>query len=224
MVEHLEAPSSPQAVSVAIRAGIPVSGNTPVSSDLTLIARASEQIKHVRRLAEDISLIATNAMLVARRAGEHAIGFRVVARELRITSDRMAAAMQALTALIHPLVLAVARCRGAIQRTRSLEMAADTGEMARRTIGEALRDSRQRTCLCLSNIRTMTHQLDTAIRRTGRQCDDGIVIARAAAIEAAYGGSMQTLLSQIARNFEASIAELADRIRSLRLQLKAAEA
>lgn len=197
-----------------------VRNNGPDAGNLALIAQANEGIKQVRRLAEDISLIATNAMLVARRAGDSAVGFRVVARELRSTSDRMASAMEGLGVLVYQLVLATARCRGSCHRTRTLDATAGYAAQAAAAIGSTLRGSRHRMTLCQGGLYAMVRELDAAVRRTGRHCDNGIVIARSAAIEAVYGGTMQPLLRQIAEHFEASIERLAALVRSLREQLR----
>lgn len=202
----------------ALEGALPASGQQ--AGDLALIAQANEQIKQVRRLAEEISLIATNAMLVARRTGDNAIGFRVVARELRVTSDRMASIMEGLSGLIYQLVLAVARCCSMRHRTRSLGAAARGSVHAGNIMGAALGESRNKCDGCLCSVRALAQRLDAIIQRTGRQCDNGIVIARAASIEAAYGGNMQPLLRQIAQHFEASIADLAAYIRVLRQQLE----
>jgi hypothetical protein len=59
-------------------------------NELKAIAEINEEIKSIVYAAENISLTATNAMLVDRQAGINALGFSVVARELRMFSEIMA--------------------------------------------------------------------------------------------------------------------------------------
>lgn len=219
MADHPGTTTEQTAGSITGTSSTSVQRNGWENGNLAPIAQANERIKQVRRLAEDISLIATNAMLVARRAGDRAVGFRVVARELRVTSDRMAAAMQGVSAIIYRIVQQAAYCRGVSQRVRTLQATAGMHERARAAIVATLDAGARRHQGCTCDVRAMVRQLEAAVQRTGRQSGNGIVIARAAAIEAAYGGDMQALLRHIARHFEASITELTALIRSLRQQL-----
>lgn len=189
-------------------------------SELQIISKMNEDIKHVQRIAEDISLIAVNAMLVARQAGDRAVGFGVVTRELRITSDRMAASMLGLSKLIYQLVVTTARGRSHARRRNTLSTTEKSSAQAGASIAAACQKSQNDLGDCAKAIMALTHELHGVANRTGKQCASGMVITRSATIEAAYGGTMQPLLRQIAVNFEASIAELTGHIHALQNQLQ----
>lgn len=189
-------------------------------SELQTISEMNEDIKHVQRIAEDISLIAVNAMLVARQAGDRAVGFGVVTRELRITSDRMAATMLGLSKLIYQLVVTTARGRSHARRRNTLGVTEKSSAQAGASIALARQKSQDDLGDSAKNIKALTHELHGVVNRTGKQCASGMVITRSATIEAAYGGTMQPLLRQIAVSFEASIAELTAHIHALQNQLQ----
>lgn len=189
-------------------------------SELQMIAKMNEDIKHVQRIAEDVSLIAVNAMLVARQAGDQAVGFGVVTRELRITSDRMAATMLGLSKLIYQLVVTTARGRSHARRRNILGITEKSSAQAAASIAAAWQKSQDDLSDSAKSILALTHELNGVVNRTAKQCASGIVITRSATIEAAYGGTMQPLLRQIAVSFEASIAELTGHIHALQNQLQ----
>lgn len=189
-------------------------------SELQIISKMNEDIKHVQRIAEDVSLIAVNAMLVARQAGDQAVGFGVVTRELRITSDRMAATMLGLSKLIYQLVVTTARGRSHARRRNTLDMTEKSSAQAAASIAAAWQKSQDDLSDSAKSIVALAHELNGVVNRTAKQCASGIVITRSATIEAAYGGTMQPLLRQIAVSFEASIAELTGHIHALQNQLQ----
>ncbi|MDP1771130.1 MAG: hypothetical protein Q8L15_02520 [Methylobacter sp.] len=88
-------------------------------NELKAIAETNEEIKSIMHAAESISLTATNAILLANQAGANAVGFSVVARELRMFSEKMATAMQGLSGLIYQQVEATASKRHLGCRNRS---------------------------------------------------------------------------------------------------------
>jgi hypothetical protein len=189
-------------------------------NELKRLAKLNEDIKCVLTIAEDISLIAVNAMLVARQAGDRAVGFGVATRELRSTSDRMATAMLSLASLTCQLVFAAARGRSLARRIATLSTAGKGGAQAGTLIAPACSRRQNELSDCATSIKALVHQITGVIRSTGKQCASGMLITRCATIEAAYGGTMQPLLSQISQRFEASIAALSAYIHALQEQLK----
>ncbi|MDO8699329.1 MAG: hypothetical protein Q7J75_02720 [Rhodoferax sp.] len=193
-------------------------------SELQLIAAANEKIKNILRVAENISLISVNAILVARQADGHAVGFGVVARELRMSSERMAAAMLGLSSLIGRLVIATARSRSQARRLNNLNATGHCSKQARASISAACQRSLTDLSAMAKTVKALRHELLSVISSTGKQCAVGMVIARSAAIEAAYGGAMQPVLRQIAVGIEASISDLSVHIHTLKTQLQEVEA
>lgn len=188
-------------------------------NELKAIAEINEEIKSIVSAAENISLAATNAMLVARQAGINAIGFSVVARELRIFSEKMAIAMQGLSGLIYRQVEITANKR---HRQRSLALLIQTGAYS------ALAESHIATTCVRSQtaademeqvVASLVRELQLTISRTGKQCTTGLVIARSAGIEAAHGGAMTPVLRQIAQSVEEVVSHIAVRVKKLEARL-----
>lgn len=189
-------------------------------SELMLISQVNEEIKQVQHIAQDLSLIAINAMLVARQAGDRAVGFGVVARELRLTSDRMAETMQGLSGLMYQLVHATAHGRNLERRMRGLCAAQECNTQSAAAIAPACRAGQRDRSDGGVKVRALAQTILGVVTRTDKQCAGGMVIARSAVIEAVYGGAMQPLLHQIAVRFEASIAALLGHIRALQSQFR----
>ena len=189
-------------------------------SELQLIAAANEEIKSIVGVAENISLISVNAMLVARQAGGHAVGFGVVARELRMNSERMAAAMLGLSSLICRLVVAMARSRNQTRRLSGLNATGRCSQQAQASISVACQRSQADLSAMAKGVAALRHELLSVISRTGKQCAVGMVIARSATIEAAYGAAMQAVLRQIAVGVETSIGQLSTHIHTLKTQMQ----
>ena len=188
-------------------------------NELKAIAEINEEIKSIVCAAENISLAATNAMLVARQAGINAIGFSVVARELRIFSEKMAIAMQGLSGLIYRQVEITANKR---HRQRSLALLIQTGaysSLAESHIATTCGRSQAAADAMEQVLASLVRELQLTISRTGKQCTTGLVIARSAGIEAAHGGAMTPVLRQIAHNVEEVVSHIAVRVKKLEARL-----
>ncbi|MDP1773673.1 MAG: hypothetical protein Q8L15_15480 [Methylobacter sp.] len=188
-------------------------------NELKAIAEINEEIKSIVYAAENISLTATNAMLVARQAGINAVGFSVVARELRMFSEKMTTVMQGLSGLIYRQVVATA---GKRHRTRNLVLltqAGSYGELAQTRIAPACMHSLADVDEMEQLIASLVRELQITMRRTGKQCATGVVIAHSAAIEAAHGGVMTPVLRQIAQGVENVVDNIAVRVRKLESRL-----
>lgn len=189
---------------VRIRLGVPELRGTGVS-ELRLIASVNESIKQAIDASANISLIAVNANLVAGRSGTDAAGFCIVANELRRFSDSMAASMLKWSGLIYELVRATAANRNQARRLYKLHAAARLSPKA----AQAIVATRLRSEHALAVISTLNSErvieLQNLMSRAEKQHMTGVVIARSAMIESAYGGSMQPVLQQIAESIDAAI-------------------
>jgi hypothetical protein len=189
-------------------------------NELKAIAEINEEIKSIVHAAQNVSLTATNAMLVARQAGVNAVGFSVVARELRLFSEKMAAAMDELSKLVYRKVLLTASKSHRARNMALLGQAGAYGQLANARIGAAyacsqadVRDMEQLNA-------DMMRELRTTVKRTAKQCATGLVIARSAGIEAAHGGAMTKVLRQIAQDVENEVVDhIAGRIKKLEARL-----
>jgi len=188
-------------------------------NELKAIAEINEEIKSIVYAAENISLAATNAMLVARQAGTNAIGFSVVARELRIFSEKMAIAMQGLSELIYRQVQVTANKRHKQRRLGLLTKTCACGKLAETHIAATCAYSQAAVDEMAQVIANLVRELQLTIRRTGKQCTTGLVIARSTGIEAAHGGVMMPVLRQIAQSVEEVVSNIAVRVKQLESRL-----
>ena len=174
-------------------------------NELKAIAEINEEIKSIVHAAESISLTATNAILVARRAVNNAVGFNVVARELRIFSEKMALTMQGLSELIYRQVSLSASKRHRMRKIALLVKASSIGGLPQQKIVMSYTQSLVDVSELERLLKSLLRELQMTIRHTGKLCATGIVIARSASIEAAHGGAMSLTLRQIAEGVESVI-------------------
>ncbi|MGZ4959827.1 MAG: hypothetical protein ACXV7J_11270 [Methylomonas sp.] len=188
-------------------------------NELKAIAEINQEIKGIVYAAGNISLTATNAILIASQAGINAVGFSVVARELRMFSEKIATAMQGLSGLIYQQVAATASKRHLTRNLDLLNKAGAYGGLAQTRIAPACARSQADVGEIEQFITSLMHGLQVMIKRIQKQCASGLVIARSAGIEAAHGGAMVTVLRQIAQAVGNVIDNIVMRVKSLELRL-----
>jgi hypothetical protein len=189
-------------------------------NELKAIAEINEEIKSIVCASENISLTATNAILVARQAGINAVGFSMVARELRMFSEKMSVAMQGLAGLIYWQVEVIASKRHRVRNLDLLTKAGSFGGLAQARIAQACARSLADVDEIERLIASQVRDLQVTMRRTGKQCTTGLAIARSANIEAAHGGPMTPVLHQIAQNVEEVVGNIAGRVKKLEARLE----
>lgn len=188
-------------------------------NELKVIAEINEEIKRIIDLAEDISLTATNAILVARQAGSNAVGFSVVARELRLFSDKITLAMQSLSELIYQQVVITATKRNRLRSVFKLNQASTHNELAKMLLEAACAGCQSEVNEMENTIAEILKALRIAMKRAVKQCASGMVIARSAEIESAHGGDMTIQLRQVAHSVEDVVHNITVRIKQLEIEL-----
>lgn len=114
---------------------------TPANATGAALGRVvliNEDIKQVVRSAFAINLMALNAILVARRAGNAAAGFGIVASEMRQLSATLEATMATLRVLSDQLLEAVTRSMRHARIERALARTAEQGEASRNLLQQVL--------------------------------------------------------------------------------------
>lgn len=188
-----------------IRLGTPELRGSGVT-ELRLISDVNEAIKLSIDASGKIGLLAINANLIAGRAGVRAVGFCVVAGELRRFSDGMANMMQGWSHLIYALVRETARSRNQARRLGKLKAAGRCSEKAREAISASYLRSRDALHVITNENSMRVLELQGMIRRAEKQRITGEVIARSAMIESAYGGTMRSALQQVALDIDEGIS------------------
>ncbi|MDX8400236.1 MAG: hypothetical protein R8K20_08300 [Gallionellaceae bacterium] len=179
----------------------------------------NEEIKKVSNLTFGVNLVALNAMLVAKSAGERSRGFGVVSSELRMFSGKLRETMQTLALRIFDLVNGVAQMQ---KHSRELDrMRTAEGMIA--SMHEHMVAPLLRKELVLAqftqSINKDQDQLLREVRRTLQLCDWGSSLARSAKIESVYGGEMADTLKQVAAQIEDTIEEILNTLNALEMRL-----
>jgi hypothetical protein len=177
--------------------------NTPVhASDLCLSVSINEGLKQVIEISHQINLVAMNAILVAKRAGTQSSGFKVVAMELRIFSQKMEDMMAQLGAMIFALVRKIAALRKLEKNLRAITTTMEKSS----TSAAQFRTSYAHKQDNYLRLKQATDQewetLSNEIRRSLNLCSSGAMLSHNARIEAAYGGSMLADMQQVAGRIE----------------------
>lgn len=168
-------------------------------NDLRLIVKINEEVKSIVALARRIDRLALNAILLSRRAGRVALGFGVIADELRRFSKELTQCMQALMSLSYGSVGTVSsferqkRLAHLVERTQvQLDGAGVSRKLTTRTLNVSALNA---------ELHSTFVQLQQMLLTADESSRFGSVIARSLKIEATYGGGHSTLLSQVADEF-----------------------
>lgn len=178
--------------------------------ELRRIVRVNEEIKRVVATAFKINLMAMNAIFLAKRAGQSALGFGVLSNELRRFAMDLQQQMGRLREMTYgsvstiTVLLKQTRMNRALERT--LQISRDEG---RSIVEKFLRDKhadilQQRH----EQIASLNRKLGQMISDTAQLVELGSVLARSAKIEAAYGGVFSVSLMQVSSDFEKTIGEI----------------
>ncbi|MBA3032614.1 MAG: chemotaxis protein [Gammaproteobacteria bacterium] len=178
--------------------------------ELRRIVRINEEIKTVVARAFKTNLMAMNAIFLAKRAGQSALGFGVLSNELRQFAMDLQKQMAQLREMTHGSVakltalLRQARLSRVFERTRN--ESTGTGRML---IDEFMKN-RQNTADARQSEQIAAHnrRLTQMIADTAQLAELGGVLARSAKIEAAYGGPFSAALTQVSSDFERTIGEI----------------
>jgi hypothetical protein len=178
--------------------------------ELRRIVRINEEIKSVVSTAFKINLMAMNAIFLAKRAGQSALGFGVLSNELRrFASDlqqQMVALRDATYGSVATVTVLVQQARIGRLLERARIEAQDEGKASildllhRRDESTLARNDQQMAAL--------NRRLSHMIADTAQLVELGSVLARSAKIEAAYGGSFSASLMQVSSDFDHTIGEI----------------
>lgn len=178
--------------------------------ELRRIVRINEEIKSVVATAFKINLMAMNAIFLAKRAGQSALGFGVLSNELRRFATDLQRQMEVLRETTYGSVSTVtalvkqSRVNRLLERTR----AAAKGD-GRAAVDRLLRSRHEETLGEGRNqIAALNRRLSQMIADTAQLVELGSVLARSAKIEAAYGGGFSGSLMQVSSDFEETIGEI----------------
>lgn len=189
-----------------------------VNNDLVLIVRINEDIKTVVRLARKINLLALNAILLSRRAGSVALGFAVIADELRSFSQQLTQTMQTLMNMSYASVQTVSLYQRHMRMNKL--MALTRQQIAGAHLHELVSAKHAEADLLRANLLLTYERLQKLVVDADDASRFGSVIARSLKIEATYGSSFSGLLAQIALEFSQYIDSIPDILNRLQRHLR----
>lgn len=189
--------------------------STARSTELGLVASVNEEIKRVVDISSAVNLLALNAMLIAKRAGEDSLGFRVVSSELRVFSAELSRLMKDLEAAVFELVRQVAHRLKERRAHENLLTTARQGEAVMALIAPTAQRLEERMHRTGQVIGQGWEGLSNYLRHALRLCRAGGLLARSAKIEAVYGGGMVGELKWISQEIETVIDGIADTVKRL---------
>lgn len=179
------------------------------------VVEVNLRIRRVIDVAQDVRYSAVNASLMARRAGARAMGFSVVASELRRFSQELEDIMLALGAQLSTLVKVAAALQ---KKEREHGLLVSTKESMRGraafidgAIGMArgtLRDLRQQ-------LRENWCRLGAHVRHALRICGTGVALSSSGKIEAVHGQDLRDALAQVAGAIGATVTAVFETLRDL---------
>ncbi len=178
--------------------------------ELRRIVRINEEIKSVVATAFKINLMAMNAIFLAKRAGQSALGFGVLSNELRRFAMDLQQQMGALREMTYGSVATVTALvkQSRLNRLLDRTLANSTGDG--KVLVERFIRTRHTDALAKrqDQIVALNRRLSQMIADTAQLVELGSVLARSAKIEAAYGGSFSASLLQVSSDFEHTIGEI----------------
>ena len=186
---------------------------------LEWMVQVNEEIKQVTNLSFGVNLVALNAMLVSKRAGERSRGFGVVSSELRMFSGKLREAMNGLGLRIYELVNDIAAIQKQSHERSHLQRAMGQGDQMSGIMGASLESKEKILLQLIQAMEKDRHQLLRQVRRTLQLCDMGTSLARSAKIESVYGGDVSSTLQQVAEEIEKTIEEILGILNTLESRL-----
>ncbi len=185
--------------------------------ELRHIVRTNEEIKSVVATAFKINLMAMNAIFLAKRAGQTALGFGVLSNELRRFAMDLQKQMSLLREMTYGSVTTVTAMVKQARLNRVLERARkESSGVGRSLIDEFLRNRHgQAYARHRDQITALNRRLSQMIADTAQLVELGSVLARSAKIEAAYGGPFSAALMQVSSDFERTIGDIQRSLESL---------
>lgn len=198
------------ATALAVAGGYQDAGRD-AGRELRRIVRINEEIKSIVATAFKINLMAMNAIFLAKRAGQSALGFGVLSNELRRFATDLQRQMGALREAIYSSASTVTEVVKESRVLRILERARRESQGPGRAILDdhlRRRQADQEVDARQARVNALDRRLRQMLADTAQLVELGSVLARSAKIEAAYGGGFNTALMQVSSDFEQTIAEI----------------
>ncbi len=185
------------------------------SGELAGFVRLNEGIKGVVLIAFQINIMALNAILLAHRAGEVALGFGVISKELRSLSVELTALMQELSNDAYLAVNLISDLLRQERRYRLLKKATDLVANPSPALRDVMVRREEEFSLITQRVREVRLRLLDRLEDARKLCQFGTAISRSAKIEAAYGREYGRALAEVSQEFDQKIQNILPSIEAL---------
>jgi hypothetical protein len=179
----------------------------------------NEDLKRVIAMSREINVVAINALLISKRAGDQSAGFRVVALELRAFSEKICDVMDHLGQLIFRLVRRTAEL---LKQEKSLALLLQTADKCQ-DVPEALLRHVQHLKDLHDQVQLAKEkewqQLVLEVQRSLPLCRSAAMLSNNGRIEAAYGNKMLDEMLQISRQIDDAISQIIDQLKHLNITM-----
>lgn len=188
--------------------------------NLSLAVSINESLKKVISISGQINIVAMNAILVAKRAGQQSAGFRVVAMELRLFSQKIEEMMAFLGNLIFQLVRRIAELRKMEKRLNLLAMTMSKNDASQLRLESSFRQRQSAYIDKYAIAQDDWERLEKEIGRSFSLCSAGAMLSHNGRIEAAYGGTMLADMQQVATRIEDILGQTIATIKQLNINMR----
>jgi hypothetical protein len=200
-----------------------VVGQLQRTDELGRIVRINGEIRSVVRIAFSTSVMALNALVMARKAGQLALGFGVLSNEIRVFSRSLDGCMKRMKLLNDRSVETVSlllKLQGRL-RVFQLASAAITASKADPSlIVGVLHRQEEQIDSCRSQLQKLTKDLRATLSDASTLLLMGAMLAQGAKIEAVYGGEHAQALSQVAAEFGVTVDRIVASVATLSVETK----
>lgn len=191
--------------------------------NLNLAVSINENLKSVISISSQINIVAMNAILVAKRGGQQSAGFRVVAMELRLFSQKIEVTMAFLGNLIFDIVRSVAELRKMEKRLNLLATTMSKNDASQLRLKSSYQLRQDAYIEKNVSVQEDWDRLEIEIGRSFSLCSAGAMLSHNGRIEAAYGGSMLADMQQVANRIEDILGQTITTIKLLNISMRSAQ-
>ncbi|MEQ6291098.1 hypothetical protein ACFPAG_10835 [Vogesella sp. GCM10023246] len=185
------------------------------SQQLASFVRLNEGIKGVVLIAFQINIMALNAILLSHRAGEVALGFGVISKELRTLSVELTGLMQELSSDAYQAVNLISDLLRRERRQHLLQATRQQLPQPLPALDAILAERLQVFQARGQQVREVRLRLLDRLEEARKLCQFGTAISRSAKIEAAYGREYGRALAEVSQDFDQKIQTILPSIETL---------
>lgn len=177
----------------------------------------SNNIRLILQVSRELRMAAINAALAARRVGD-VKGFQTVAGELKIFGQKVEEDMQLMSKYIFSLAKNVSDLQrerlGFRHHERTLAESENSEIVAR-----AMQRGRDRVESLYALLEQSVGVLEIHLNYSNKLCNSGRALARAAMVEAVYGGDGAAMLKQVAQEIDDTVYSITTQLKKISYEL-----